>query len=185
MTHNIDPSNRNLYPILEESSNIKNIVETNKNNSKTVKTTSRSEFVNYVVDENMKKMNRIINSSESRSNKMKKAVDILAYTTMCLNTVGVGASASGFGTAISGFGIPVAIPLGIIAATAGLFSGICSVVQTKLSEKVIKKSEQMKDIYEIRTKINMMYSKGIADDFLDETEFKNLMNLMIDFDLSH
>jgi len=116
---------------------------------------------------------------------MKKAVDVLAYTTMCLNTVGVGASASGFGTAVSGIGIPVAIPLGVIAATAGLFSGICSVIQTKLSEKVIKKSDKMKNIYEIRTKINMMYSKGVADNFLDETEFKNLMNLMTDFDLSH
>lgn len=169
--------NVNIYPRL---SNVENIV---LNNTNKINNTNRREFVLYVVDENMKRLNRYILDNEKKAVVLQKTSDILSYSSICLNTIGVGATTAGFGTALSGLGIIVAVPLGIVAATSGFIGGICNVIHTKLSKKVVSKLTKLKTIYDLRTRVNILYAKSINDDVLDEHEFKNLMFLMSEFEM--
>jgi len=165
-----------LYPTIE------NISEDSTIEAAKMVRNSRKEFTMYVIDENMKKINQKILKSEKKVYLMRRASDALLYTGSCFNALAVGASATGLGTAASGVGIAVGIPLGIVAATSGLVGAVCNAVQAKLTKKSIEKMESLSASYDIRTKVHLIYAKSIQDNVIDETEFKNLMYIMNEFD---
>lgn len=165
-----------MYPTID------NITEDSNIEAAKMVRNSRKEFTLYVIDENMKKINQKILKSEKKVYSMRRASDALLYAGSCFNAVGVGASATGLGTTVSGVGIVAGIPLGIIAATSGLVGAVCNAVQAKLTKKSLEKMQRLSTSYDIRTKVHLIYAKSAQDNVIDETEFKNLMYLMNEFD---
>jgi len=142
----------------------------------------RKDFMLYVVDENMKRLNKHILMVESRVEKMRKTTKTLSNTSLCLNTLGVSSTSAGFITALSGIGIPVSVPLGITAAASGLVGGILGALNNSISKNMTKKLIKLKYVYDVRTKLHLLYVKSINDGVLDEREFKNIMGLMTEFE---
>ena len=165
-----------LYPTLEP------IIEDSNIEAAKMIRNSRKEFTMYVIEENMKKINQKILKSEKKVYSMRRVSDALLYFGSCFNALAVGASATGLGTTASGVGVVVGIPLGIVAATSGLFGAVCNAVQAKLMKKSIEKTERLSGSYDLRTKVHLIYAKSIQDNVIDEGEFQNLMFLMNEFD---
>ncbi len=142
----------------------------------------RKDFMIYVVDENMKRLNKHILMAESRVEKMRKTTKTLSNTGVCLNTFGVGCTSAGFISALSGIGILVSVPLGITAAASGLVGGILGALNNNISKNMTNKLIKLKNVYDVRTRLHLLYVKSINDGALDENEFRNIMFLMTEFE---
>jgi len=143
---------------------------------------NRKEFMLYVVDEHMKRLNKHIVTTENKVEKLRKTSNILSYSSTCFNALGVSSTSAGFATALSGLGIIVSVPLGIVAATSGFVGGVFCAINSKLSKKMLKKLTQLKNVYDVRTRLHLLYARSINDGVLNENEFRNLMGLMTEFE---
>ena len=142
----------------------------------------RRDFMLYVIDENMKRLNKHILMVESRVEKMRKTTKTLSNTSVCLNTLGVSSTSAGFVSALSGIGIIVSVPLGITAAASGLVGGILGALNNNISKNMMNKLIKLKNVYDVRTRLHLLYVKSINDGVLDESEFRNIMSLMTEFE---
>lgn len=172
-------------PMYPELSNVENILRGRYDRNPTREekpVLARNQFINYVVDENMKKINKQMIKSEKKVDSLQKVSERLAFCGMWFNALGVGASTAGFGSALSGVGVVATIPLGAIAASSGLIGGICSAVSEKINKMMLKKIDRLKMIYEAKTKLNNTYLKCLRDDVIDDGEFRELSDLMYEFE---